>query len=223
MGMNPMGMGRGGMGMNMGMQRPPMQNQGGMNYAGAVKNEQQDEKKVQPKQEPMNMNQSSQEPKKKKLRLEQMGFGNMGAGFGCSQFVANQGEEMPTMLQMGYAGEGPGGMGADEGTGFGDYADDVKTEFKGDSKDPVPVLGKSGPVGSIKGAKDEKKTEWPPSLMDYISRAFSACRNDKEKDKTESYLKNLLNDIFTDKNKDKAKMEKNTARDCMYDPKKGFD
>ena len=30
-------------------------------------------------------------------------------------------------------------------------------------------------------------------------------------------------DIFTDKNKDKAKMEKNTARDCMYDPKKGFD
>merc|ERR1712157_278332 len=138
MGMNPMGMGRGGMmGMNpmgqMGMQRPNMgnqgmQNQGGMNYAGAVKNEP-EEKKV--KQEPMNQNQSSQEPKKKKLRLEQMGFGNMGAGFGCSQFVANQGEEMPTMLQMGYAGEGPGVMGADEGTGFGDYADDVKTEFKG--------------------------------------------------------------------------------------------
>ena len=92
-------------------------------------NEQQDEKKVQPKQEPMNMNQSSQEPKKKKLRLEQMGFGNMGAGFGCSQFVANQGEEMPTMLQMGYAGEGPGGMGADEGTGFGDYADDGKIKL----------------------------------------------------------------------------------------------
>ena len=77
----------------------------------------------------MNLNQASQEPKKKKLRLEQMGFGNMGAGFGCSQFVANQGEEMPTMLQMGYAGEGPGGMGADEGSGFGDYADDGKNVF----------------------------------------------------------------------------------------------
>ena len=95
----------------------------------SFQNEQPDEKKVQPKQEPMNLNQASQEPKKKKLRLEQMGFGNMGAGFGCSQFVANQGEEMPTMLQMGYAGEGPGGMGADEGSGFGDYADDGKSVF----------------------------------------------------------------------------------------------
>merc|ERR1712088_814137 len=65
MGMNPMG--------QMGMQRPNMgnqgmQNQGGMNYAGAVKNEP-EEKKV--KQEPMNQNQFAQEPKKKKLRLEQ--------------------------------------------------------------------------------------------------------------------------------------------------------
>ena len=60
-----------------------------------------------------------------------MGFGNMGAGFGCSHFVANQGEEMPTMLQMGYAGEGPGQGIADveEGTGFGDYADDGNAKF----------------------------------------------------------------------------------------------
>ena len=28
--------------------------------------------------------------------------------------------------------------------------------------------------------------------MDYISRAFSSCRNDTEKDKTEKYLKNIL-------------------------------
>ena len=71
----------------------------------------------------------------------------------------------------------------------------MKTEQKTDVKDfkePAPTLGKSGPAGSL-GNKDNKKQEWPPSLMDYISRAFSACRNDKEKDKTESYLKNLLN------------------------------
>ena len=68
------------------------------------------------------------QPQKKKLRLEDMGFGNMGSGFGCSLFVPNQGEEMPTMLQMGYAGEGPGtGIGEapmDDGSGFGNYADD---------------------------------------------------------------------------------------------------
>ena len=103
-------------------------------------------------------------------------------------------------------------------------------------KEEAPTLGKMGPAGSL-GIK-EKKTEWPPSLMDYISRAFSACRNDKEKDKTEKYLKNLLNgrlksgsayeidweseplpkDIFTDKNKEDKHREKNTARDCMFDP-----
>ena len=58
-----------------------------------------------------------------------MGFGNMGSGFGCSLFVPNQGEEMPTMLQMGYAGEGPGTGFGDEGgdsTGFGGYDDDGK-------------------------------------------------------------------------------------------------
>jgi len=75
------------------------------------------------------------QPQKKKLRLEDMGFGNMGSGFGCSLFVPNQGEEMPTMLQMGYAGEGPGtGIGeapgfGDDGTGFGNYADDGKYTF----------------------------------------------------------------------------------------------
>ena len=90
-----------------------------MNYAGAVKNE-------QIKQEPngqmgggppaqrggrMPQQQRPKDqggPSKKKLKLEQMGFGNMGSGFGCSLFVPNQGEEMPTMLQMGYAGEAPG-------------------------------------------------------------------------------------------------------------------
>jgi len=181
-------------------------------------------------------------PQKKKLRLEDMGFGNMGSGFGCSLFVPNQGEEMPTMLQMGYAGEGPGtgiGEAPDDGSGFGGYSDDVKNEPKGESmfKEEAPTLGKMGPVGTLaKGP--EKKTEWPPSLMDYISRAFSACRNDKEKDKTEKYLKNLLNgrlksgsayeidweseplpkDIFTDKNKEEKHKERNTARDCMFDP-----
>ena len=44
-----------------------------------------------------------------------MGFGNMGAGFGCSQFTPNQGEEMPTMLHMGYDGEGFGDDPSGEG------------------------------------------------------------------------------------------------------------
>ena len=69
----------------------------------------------------------------------------------------------------------------------------MKTEQKQEFKEAAPKLGKMGPVGTLNKDKSEKKTEWPPSLMDYISRAFSACRNDKEKDKTEKYLKNLLN------------------------------
>lgn len=39
----------------------------------------------------------------------------MGAGFGCSQFTPNQGEEMPTMLHMGYDGEGFGDDPSGEG------------------------------------------------------------------------------------------------------------
>jgi len=246
------------MGPRNNMQRPPMgmpPGGPGMNYAGAVKNEKHQQNHHQNHQQNHQKNQQHNQhhnqqvkkeqqdlqPKPKKLRLEEMGFGNMGSGFGCSLFVPNQGEELPTMLQMGYAGEAPGtGFGdADEGTGFGNYADDVKSEPKLESKEDKPILGKMGPAGTL-GLKDkgEKKTEWPPSLMDYISRAFSACRNDKEKDKTESYLKNLLNgrlksgsayeidweseplpkDIFTDKNKDDKHRERNTARDCMFDP-----
>ena len=75
-----------------------------MSYAGAVKQES-NEPKFAPQQA----------PPKKKLRLEEMGFGNMGAGFGCSQFTPNQGEEMPTMLHMGYDGEGFGDDPAGEG------------------------------------------------------------------------------------------------------------
>ena len=135
-------------------------------------------------------------PRAKKMKLEQMGFGNMGSGFGCSLFVPNQGEEMPTMLQMGYAGEAPG-------MGFGDddeVSNDVKLEKmenfgKSEFGEAKPVLGKVGKVGEemMSVNKSDKKAEWPPALMDYISRAFSSCRNDTEKDKTEKYLKNILN------------------------------
>ena len=82
-----------------------------MSYAGAVKQES-NEPKFAPQQKPQ------QAPPKKKLRLEQMGFGNMGAGFGCSQFTPNQGEEMPTMLHMGYDGEGFGDDPAGEGFNY---------------------------------------------------------------------------------------------------------
>ena len=168
-----------------------------------------------------------------------MGFGNMGSGFGCSLFVPNQGEEMPTMLQMGYAGEAPG-------MGFGDEPEvkqEVKTEPKAEAKpgdlEPKPTLGKVGKVGGeMASVNQEKKAEWPPALMDYISRAFSSCRNDQEKDKTEKYLKNILNgrlksgsayeidweneplpkDIFTDKNKDQKSKDINKSRDCMFNP-----
>ena len=103
------------------------------------------------------------------------------------------------------------------------------------SKESAPKLGKMGKVGDMKVVDTGEKSEWPPSLMDYISRAFSSCRNDQEKDKTESYLKDLLNgrlksgsayeidweseplpkDIFVDKGK--ISYEKNTQRDIMYD------
>jgi len=237
------------MGGNMGgYGRMPnqMQPNQGMNYANAVKNE-------NVKQEPANGNKPNAapgvrppapgkqngEPQKKKLRLEQMGFGNMGSGFGCSLFVPNQGEEMPTMLQMGYAGEAPG-------MGFGDEPEvkqEVKTEPKAEAKpgdlEPKPTLGKVGKVGGeMSSVNQEKKAEWPPALMDYISRAFSSCRNDQEKDKTEKYLKNILNgrlksgsayeidweneplpkDIFTDKNKDQKSKDINKSRDCMFNP-----
>ena len=96
----------------------PMGQQQGMNYAGAVKNEavKQEPGKPGPRAPGPGQVRPPQQrpggkdggPKSKKLKLEQMGFGNMGSGFGCSLFVPNQGEEMPTMLQMGYAGEAPG-------------------------------------------------------------------------------------------------------------------
>ena len=87
---------------------------GPISYAGAVKQENKQEPKFAPQQQ--NKQGPQQAPPKKKLRLEQMGFGNMGAGFGCSQFTPNQGEEMPTMLHMGYDGEGFGDDPAGEGT-----------------------------------------------------------------------------------------------------------
>merc|ERR1712113_173304 len=205
-----------------------MQPNQGMNYANAVKNEnvKQEPNNAKPGVRPPAPGKQNGEPQKKKLRLEQMGFGNMGSGFGCSLFVPNQGEEMPTMLQMGYAGEAPG-------MGFGDEeaaANNVKVEPKHETGvvEARPTLGKVGKVGEdmMSVNKNEKKAEWPPALMDYISRAFSSCRNDIEKDKTEKYLKNILNgrlksgsayeidweneplpkDIFTDKNKDKKAM-----------------
>merc|ERR1719223_483102 len=210
-------------GMQNRPQNPAQRQAGPISYAGAVKQESK-EPKFAPQQ---NKQGPQQAPPKKKLRLEQMGFGNMGAGFGCSQFTPNQGEEMPTMLHMGYDGEG-----------FGDDpAGEVKTEVKmgATSKESAPKLGKMGKVGDMKAVDTGEKSEWPPSLMDYISRAFSSCRNDQEKDKTESYLKDLLNgrlksgsayeidweseplpkDIFVDKGK--ISYEKNTQRDIMYD------
>jgi len=217
-----------------------------MNYAGAVKNEQiKQEHMGQQQQRPAQQRPplgKDQGPSKKKPKLEQMGFGNMGSGFGCSLFVPNQGEEMPTMLQMGYAGEAPG-------MGFGDETDDVKSEVKTEPKSEMkmeeskPTLGKMQVIGGktmVAGQENQKKAEWPPSLMDYISRAFSSCRNDQEKDKTEKYLKNILNgrlksgsvneidweneplpkDIFTDKNKDQKSKDINNSRDTLFDPNK---
>ena len=77
-------------------------------------------------------------------------------------------------------------------------------------------------------------------LNHFKSRAFSSCRNDVEKDKTEKYLKNILNgrlksgsvneidweneplpkDIFTDKNKDQKSKDINKSRDTLFDPNK---
>ena len=177
------GMQQGGMGAWGGMGNPMMQQRprqplptAGMNYANAVKNEQ---VKVEPKPgtPPIPAPETSQQkrpnganPPRKKMKLEQMGFGNMGSGFGCSLFVPNQGEEMPTMLQMGYAGEAPG-------MGFGDEeaaANNVKVEPKHETGvvEARPTLGKVGKVGEdmMSVNKNEKKAEWPPALMDYISR-----------------------------------------------------
>ena len=80
----------------------------------------------------------------------------------------------------------------------------------------------------------------PQVFNHYKSRAFSSCRNDTEKDKTEKYLKNILNgrlksgsvneidweneplpkDIFTDKNKDQKSKDINKSRDTLFDPNK---
>ena len=157
--------------------------------------------------------------------------------------------------------------------GFGDdeKTEAVKTEPKVEKTEPgeeKPTLGKMQVIGGKttlgNQQENQKKAEWPPSLMDYIrkmiqiltnsaimlifnpvlnlynSRAFSSCRNDTEKDKTEKYLKNILNgrlksgsvneidweneplpkDIFTDKNKDQKSKDINKSRDTLFDPNK---
>lgn len=240
--------------MKLAWGQPQQQQQPGMNYAGAVKNEQikQENMQHQQQQRPGQQRQPPMKdqggPSKKKPKLEQMGFGNMGSGFGCSLFVPNQGEEMPTMLQMGYAGEAPG-MGFGDDVGDNDPTkSEVKTEPKTEAtmkmEESKPTLGKMQVIGGkttvVAGQESQKKAEWPPSLMDYISRAFSSCRNDQEKDKTEKYLKNILNgrlksgsvneidweneplpkDIFTDKNKDQKSKDINKSRDTLFDPNK---
>ncbi|CAK8684986.1 unnamed protein product [Clavelina lepadiformis] len=39
---------------------------------------------------------------------------------------------------------------------------------------------------------------WPPSLMEYIERAFHACTSEADKDATESFLKDILNNKMKD-------------------------
>jgi len=171
-------------------QRPSSPALGIGTYAGAVKNQNTGGIGKMAESTPMA---KSGPPQRKKLKLEQMGFGNMGSGFGCSMFVPNQGEEMPTMLQMGYAGDEPL-----NGSGFGDGGygtDGVKQEIKQENGGYAGGAVKMEPGKGVgpAGGKSGGKSDWPPSLMDYIARAFGACRNDKEKDQTEGYLKNLLN------------------------------
>ncbi|XP_029180659.2 leukocyte receptor cluster member 8 homolog isoform X1 [Acropora millepora] len=40
--------------------------------------------------------------------------------------------------------------------------------------------------------------EWPPSLREYVQRAFEKCETEADKDQTEQYLKNMLTNAFKD-------------------------
>lgn len=46
---------------------------------------------------------------------------------------------------------------------------------------------------SAKGLHENSKP-WPPELMEYIQRSFQACDTEADKDRTEAYLKSLLNE-----------------------------
>eukprot|EP00057_Strongylocentrotus_purpuratus_P017518 XP_011671992.1 PREDICTED: leukocyte receptor cluster member 8 homolog [Strongylocentrotus purpuratus] len=39
--------------------------------------------------------------------------------------------------------------------------------------------------------------DWPPSLKDYVQRAFNSCQNESEKDKVESHLKKILTEAHS--------------------------
>ncbi|CAC5384365.1 THP3 [Mytilus coruscus] len=52
------------------------------------------------------------------------------------------------------------------------------------------------PVNSEKAAV-AAQGEWPPSLRDYVQRAFSSVSDTDEKDKMETVLKELLTDVFS--------------------------
>lgn len=65
-----------------------------------------------------------------------------------------------------------------------DEADDVF-----DSRSKLPIENDKAAVAA--------QGEWPPSLRDYVQRAFSSVADTEEKDKMETVLKELLTDVFS--------------------------
>lgn len=85
-----------------------------------------------------------------------------------------------------------GGMG-----GPGSYRQDSgETSTRRDEADDVFDSRSKQPVNSEKAAV-AAQGEWPPSLRDYVQRAFSSVSDTDEKDKMETVLKELLTDVFS--------------------------
>ncbi|XP_068671889.1 leukocyte receptor cluster member 8-like isoform X3 [Montipora foliosa] len=68
---------------------------------------------------------------------------------------------------------------------------------------PTPPYQKPKPERSspVKDSRDDSSLsaqEWPPSLREYVQKAFEKCETESDKDQTEQYLKNMLTTSFKD-------------------------
>lgn len=76
--------------------------------------------------------------------------------------------------------------------------DEKKESSKSPNKDEQQLKGneerESSLMKSDVGSLQDGSKSWPPELMDYIQRSFQACTSESDKDKTEAYLKSLLNE-----------------------------